>query len=56
MSVEPLDDTNETVSNDVAIDPRIVELETTDGILIYDRANHQSWLQSDETVAVTDWR
>jgi hypothetical protein len=37
-------DTPETVD-------RYAELKLEDGFVIYDRRNHQAWLQSDESVA-----
>lgn len=50
MSVEPLDDT------DGRGEDRFAELDTSEGTIIYDRANHRAWLQSDDAVTVTDRR
>jgi len=56
MSVEPTDDTNQQVDGVTERDGQFVELEAGAGLIIYDRQNHRAWLQSDDTVVVTERR
>jgi len=56
MSVEPPEDTDRQAEDVASGDDRFAELETGEDVVIYDRQNHRAWLQSDDSVVVTDRR
>ncbi|MFB6164872.1 MAG: hypothetical protein ABEJ31_06915 [Haloarculaceae archaeon] len=55
MSAEPRDRVNDQ-GGASECEPRCIALETGDGLVLYDRHNHQAWLQSADPVAVTERR
>ena len=56
MSVEPPEDTDRQAGDVASQGDRFAQLETGTDVVIYDRQNHRAWLQSDDTVVLTDRR
>lgn len=54
MSAGPLDDTDQQAATSAEQDDRFAELESGDGVIIYDRQNHRAWIQSPDAELVTE--